>query len=147
YRSWGKDGKVLGSIDSERNFTADHDLMKSPDRSRGRHPQRIAFGLPHNYGQPNGKVEPAADGIDRRASPLFIHIHQAAETDVPVAVVAFLPAAFLPPRHDKIRVGSEQVRLQSHDLWKPVAAFMDRMGGKSEKPVREPIVGEEVRLA
>ena len=50
YRSWGRNGKVLGNVDSEHNFKDDHDLMKLQAGSQQNHPQRIVFGLPHNYG-------------------------------------------------------------------------------------------------
>lgn len=132
FRSWGKGGKVLGGEDSLKLFTADHDLMKLPPRQRDRHPQRIAFGLPHNYGKRDeDRVEPAG-GPDRRASPLFIHIHECGNG--PVAVLAFLPAQFLPGT--KICVGSEsgkrgervprEVDLDERQLWKPVTDFLDR---------------------
>lgn len=39
YRSWGRNGKVLGA-ESEKNFKDDHDLMKGPSRSRSSHPRR-----------------------------------------------------------------------------------------------------------
>ena len=59
FRSWGRKGdrdsehKVLGNP-SEKNFEDDHDLSKPGLRSKVsiNHPQRIAFGLPHNYGKP-----------------------------------------------------------------------------------------------
>ena len=56
YRSWGHRGRVLGA-ESEKEFQDDHDLMKS--RHRSKHPRRIAFGLPHNYGKrPEEQVGP-----------------------------------------------------------------------------------------
>jgi CRISPR-associated protein Cmr1 len=139
FRSWGKGGKILGSKDSEKRFTEDHDLMKLPPSQRNRHPQRIAFGLPHNYGKRDAdKVEPAG-GLDRRASPLFIHIHECG--DGPVAVLAFLPAQFLPGT--KICVGSEsgkrgervprEVDLDQGQLWKPVTDFLDRFTSRKYK--------------
>ena len=90
FRSWGRDGKVLGDR-SEKKFRDDHDLMKR--RERRSHPRRIAFGLPHNYGKRKHEQVGPADGFDRRASPLFIHIHPC--DDRPVAVLSFLPARFL----------------------------------------------------
>jgi CRISPR-associated protein Cmr1 len=131
FRSWGKDGKILGCADSLKLFRADHDLMALPPRQRNRHPQRIAFGLPHNYGKTDEKKVEPADGSDRRASPLFIHIHECG--DGPVAVLAFLPAQFL-PTGTEINVGGASVSL-AHDesLWKPVADFLDRFTTKKYK--------------
>ena len=46
YRSWGRDGKILGNrIDSEQQFRDDHDLMKRSPQDRDAHPRRVAFGL------------------------------------------------------------------------------------------------------
>lgn len=131
FRSWGKGGKILGSKDSEKRFREDHDLMKLSPSQRNRHPQRIAFGLPHNYGKGDAhKVEPGSR-LDRRASPLFIHIHECG--DGPVAVLAFLPAQFL-PMGTKINVGEASVSL-AHDetLWKPVTDFLDRFTSRKYK--------------
>lgn len=131
FRSWGRGGRVLGGEDSLKFFKADHDLMKLPPSQRDCHPERIAFGLPHNYGKRDeDKVEPAG-GSDRRASPLFIHIHKCDEG--PVAVLAFLPAQFL-PMGTNISVGGTSVPL-AHDaaFWKPVSNFLDRFTGHQYK--------------
>lgn len=130
FRSWGKDGKVLQSISSERNFKPDHDLMKLPNGARRGHPQRIAFGLPHNYGKgPDNEVTPGGN-LDRRASPLFIHLHQCGSR--PVAVLSFLPARFLPPSSTggpaMISVGRAKVPQQQEvELYKPIHEFLDRL--------------------
>ena len=124
YRSWGHNGKVLGS-DSEQNFKPDHDLMKG--RQRNRHPERIAFGLPHNYGKgPDAQVGPQDPKLDRRASPLFIHIHECGDT--PVAVLSFLPARFLPKGRSDISVGRDSVRqVPENGLYQPIHRFLDRL--------------------
>lgn len=124
FRSWGKNEKILSGENSLKLFNGDHDLMKQPPEQRNRHPQRIAFGLPHNYGRGNeDKVEPA-EVSDRRASPLFIHMHECSSQFV--AVLAFLPAEFL-PRDTKINVGGKHVELaRAESLWKPVTDFLDR---------------------
>jgi CRISPR-associated protein Cmr1 len=137
FRSWGKNGKILSGENSLKLFSEDHDLMKQPPAQRNRHPQRIAFGLPHNYGRGNeDKVEPA-EVSDRRASPLFIHMHECSSQAV--AVLAFLPAEFL-PRDKKINVGGKNVELaRAESLWKPVTDFLDRFS-------QEPFAGTfEVR--
>ena len=129
FRSWGKGGMVLGDIPSEQNFKADHDLMKKPSAARSTHPARIAFGLPHNYG-PGRANEVGPDGLDRRASPLFIHIHQCGSD--PVAVVSFLPALFLPAERGggqaQINVGSKKIPQKPEpELYKPIHTFLDRL--------------------
>jgi len=139
FRSWGHRGEVLGE-DSEKNFQSDHDLMKKEPDQRHEHPQRIIFGLPQNYGQ-RDKVGPAANGVDRRASPLLIHIHKCGQT--PVAVLSLLPAQFLPKDNDVVNVGGAKVKLaQEEELWKPVNDFLDRICD-SEKCKES--LGKEVR--
>ena len=124
YRSWGHRGKVLGQP-SERNFQDDHDLMKN--NRRNRHPRRIAFGLPHNYGRrPDQHVGPADRDLDRRASPLFIHIHELGNT--PVAVLSFLPARFLPVGRSHISVGVSKVPQETEpELFKAIENFLGRL--------------------
>jgi CRISPR-associated protein Cmr1 len=133
YRSWGHNGKVLGT-DSERNFKDDHDLMKSTTRKS--HPRRVAFGLPHNYGKPNGQqVGPHDKHLDRRASPLFIHIHECGGT--PVALLSFLPARFLPEGRSDISVGGTKIEQKPEDdLYEPIHDFLDRL--LDSKRRREP---------
>jgi CRISPR-associated protein Cmr1 len=127
FRSWGHNGKVLGT-DSERNFKHDHDLMRKPPGQRSTHPRRIVFGLPHNYGkQPVQQVGPADDHLDRRASPLLIHIHECGNT--PVAVLSLFPAEFLPGGDEAlVDVGGKKLKLApDQELWKPANDFLDRL--------------------
>lgn len=132
YRSWGRGGKILGGIDSERRFKDDHDLMKGGSPTT--HPRRAAFGLPHNYGR-DGQVGPSRPGLDRRASPLFIHIHRCGEW--PVAVVSFLPARFLPEGRSEISVsGSRVAQRPEQELYQPIHEFLDRLldSGQRKEP-------------
>ena len=125
FRSWGHNGKVLGQVDSERLFEDDHDLMKGAERSA--HPRRIAFGLPHNYGSGrNQQVGPAAERLDRRASPMFIHLQLCGTA--PVAVISFLPSRFLPEGRSTISVGDHKVaQAPEQELYEPVHEFLDRL--------------------
>ena len=136
FRSWGKDGIVLdrktdprtrelSGIESEGNFKDDHDLMKASQRKS--HPRRIAFGLPHNYGKPKDQqVGPHDEHLDRRASPLFIHIHRCG--DAPVAVLSFVPARFLPDGRSDISVGGDKVsQTPENELYRPIHDFLDRL--------------------
>ncbi len=139
YRSLGRNKRILDGKPAEvdkrtgrHRFFDDHILVNKGASGRpGEHPRRIAFGLPHNYGKSkHEKVEAAgktAAGktIDRRASPLFIHIHQCG--GAPAAVLSFLPAAFLPDG-SKIKVGTVSVEpLADPDIWQPVRDLFDRL--------------------
>lgn len=149
FRSRGRNRKVLGNIQSELNFEDDHKLMKNVEnRQRPRtHPKRVAFGLPHNYGpqKPYQQVGPHNKDLDRRASPLFIHIHECDKG--PVAVLSFLPARFLPDG-TRINVGGHPVPQSPHDqLYEPIHRFLNRLLNKGEGRegrCREPLVAEEV---
>lgn len=99
-------------------------------------PRRAAFGLPHNYyfsstGTAVG-VGPAGK-LNRRASPLFLHLDEvgdAADRHA-IAVLTFLPAAFLPPG-EKIQVksGGRSCRLSPRavpGLWQPIRDWLDEL--------------------
>lgn len=110
YRSYGsrKDGGShklpWGDEEAEQIFSDDHDLLiNNKVQSLNKHPRRVAFGLPHNYffGSTKQKIDITAENSERRASPLFIHIHQL-ETEY-VAVLTYLPDQFLPD-DEKIKI-------------------------------------------
>ena len=140
YRSWGHNGTVLGQP-SERNFKDDHDLMAG--RCRRDHPRRIAFGLPHNYGRRlEHEVGPWNPELDRRASPLFIHLHECGNE--PVAVVSFLPGRFLPDNRSDISVGGSRVRQTPEPtLYRPIEDFLDRL--LDPRQCKEPLTSVEVK--
>ena len=129
YRSWGHNGTVLGKP-SERNFKDDHDLMKGTQR--GTHPRRVVFGLPHNYGRNfKDQVGPYDRELDRRASPLFIHLHEC--EDRPAAVLSLLPARFLPDGRSDISVGGSRVRQRpEEELYGPMHQFLNRLVNQKE---------------
>jgi len=109
YRSWGRDGKVNGK-DAERNFKDDHDLALEAIKTRvDTHPRRVAFGLPHNYyfSSYQEKVDVKPAKLERRASPLFIHIQELANKQY-AAVTTIMPSDFLPPG-EKIKVNKSIV--------------------------------------
>ena len=98
--------------------------MKSPSHAHNSHLYRIAFGLPRNYGRRIDQVSPA--DFDRRASPLFIHIHECGKT--PVAVLSFLPGRFLPEGKSDIRVGGKRIPQEPEsELYRPIHGFLDRL--------------------
>ena len=141
YRSWGYNGKILGNEKSEKNFKNDHDLMKKNSGERNHHPKRVAFGLPHNYGK-NQEVRPAEKKYDRRASPLFVHIHEF--ENAPVAVLSFFPTKFLPEGKRVILVGGEKVcQIREEELYEPIHRFFDRLLDPNKR--KEPFEAEEVK--
>jgi CRISPR-associated protein Cmr1 len=94
YRSYGQNGKVNG-IDAHQNFKDDHDLIDKFSSNTNKHPRRIVFGLPHNYyfssSARNISVEPISNDPSikdlRRASPLFIKIHEFDGKSIFVALI------------------------------------------------------------
>jgi CRISPR-associated protein Cmr1 len=130
YRSWGRDGKVLRDVDREERFKDDHDMQK---RAAGGglikdHPDRVAFGLPHNYGKGSrNEVTPHGHDLDRRASPLLIHIHMCGA--MPVAVLSFLPALFLPEKARIMAFGTPVPVASPPALWTPIEDLLDRFLG------------------
>ena len=132
FRSYGRNGKILDREDATPLFGDDHDLFK--DVINGQrpqvHPRRAVFGLPHNYySSHDGKkmdVQPGERGLDRRGSPLLLHVHRCG--DRPVAVLSFLPARFLPDPRDRIGVDRYQVPLRPDaELWRPITDFLARV--------------------
>ncbi len=125
FRSWGKGGVVLGDVASEKNFKPDHDLMEASVGARRSHPERIAFGLPHNYGPGRQNEVAPAGQLDRRASPLLIHIHQCGAR--PQAVLSFLPARFL-PAGTKVSVGGTAIAPKpEQELYQPIHDLLNRL--------------------
>ena len=123
---------VLQNVKSEYNFNCDHQLMIDATNGKGAtsHPKRVIFGLPHAYDKKK-VVAPSDKELDRRASPLFIHIHECSEG--PVATLLLLQSQFLPgsqPRLD-ITVDKEEYisvpLAKESDLYKPMHDFLDRI--------------------
>lgn len=130
YRSWGNHGWILdGRVRTEGRFIDDHDLVR--DLVPGVHPRRVAFGLPHNYSNPPVQVGPYDTRLNRRASPLFVHMHECQGRSV--AVLSFLPARFLPEGRSDISVGGVSAcQVPECELYRPVQDFLDRLIGASE---------------
>ena len=102
-----------------------------PFRAGMNYPDRVAFGLPHNYGPSKADhVEPAADGLDRRASPLFIHIHQWDKNSIAYGVLTFLPSRFLPGNAPEVNAFGANATIDTTvAFYKPVSDFLDRLLG------------------
>lgn len=146
YRSWGRGGKVLG-LESERNFQEDHHLSKGQSVAV-QHPRRVAFGLPHNYGKyEQDQVQPANSDLDRRASPLLLHVHQVDADAQAFGLATFLPGRFLPDG-ESLKAFGKVVPLQPHaELWRPIHGFLDRLIGKAGATGNQTnLNGEEINL-
>jgi CRISPR-associated protein Cmr1 len=159
FRSWGhkgqhdKEHKTLKET-SEQNFKDDHDLFKNyefnPQDRPQQHPQRIVFGLPQNYkkarkGQDSNEnaVIPAGNGLERRSSPLFFHVHQVTENEKAIGVLVYLPARFLPKGNDKVKFGNSPVALGQNGgvpFWQPAEDFLQRiLSADGKHPVKPPL--------
>lgn len=149
-------GKQLQS--DQASFKSDRDLMiKVANGKYGRSiekiPARTVFGLPHNYFFSNLRINIEfnvnsninGNKINRRASPLFIHLHQFpgdSDLDKQTALVlAFFPALFLyegvdlefvVKRNNRVDKGkSKSGKFKSTMLdWIPISDFIDRVKRK-----------------
>ncbi len=102
YRSWGRDNKLPNGMAAEKNFTDDHKWFKdSSFRSKhpNFHPKRALFGLPHNYYSQSHSASVMPAEYERRASPLFFHVHKLSAKNY-LGVSILLPAKFLPDNDD-----------------------------------------------
>lgn len=95
-----RDGTVVGH-EREKNFGLDR--LRAGDAAQGKAinklPDRAVFGLPHNYFWIDTKakleINPQESTRNRRASPLFIHIHQFPNGQCCI-LHSLLPGRFLP---------------------------------------------------
>lgn len=126
YRSWGKDNKVLGQ-ESEKRFKKDHDWSKGLIKEAF-HPQRVVFGLPHNYGKRANEQVNAAEH-ERRASPLFFHVHQIANEYIGVSLL--MRADFL-PAGEQINAGGKKIDAKIE--WSVITDFLDGDAQSSNQP-------------
>jgi CRISPR-associated protein Cmr1 len=103
--------------------------------------------LPHNYGKgPSNSVEP--QDKERRASPLFFHIHQMSDKSEPRGLVSFLPARFLPPGEGLSSFGKLVKLKDGEPSWKPIEDFLSRLLGQpGVKPLQDnSLKSKEVKL-
>jgi len=105
YRSNIKSGKAQGS-DAGKKYLCDYELVKRflECGKIDRLPRRAVFGLPHNYIYRSKKklpnkayIAPFSKDRQRRASPLFLHIHQFPKKQF-VAIHTLLVADYLPQK-------------------------------------------------
>lgn len=133
YRSYGRKGKVL-DVKAEANFVADHDnaLVATSGECPPAPPLRAVFGLPHNYffSSTNAKVDITSE-TERRASPLFIHIHQCPDGTC-VATQLLMRAQFLPTNQEKLNYKTKKNNTLSVPYgprdtdWNVITRYLDR---------------------
>lgn len=131
-------GKKMNEYRSFRTnspqFKPDHDEMikvANLGNTISGHPERIVFGLPHNYffsSSSNGAeiniVHKDSKGVwtseerNRRASPLFIHIHQFPNGSEFLAIQSLIPSKFLPSDH---KLQFVQVRSKHRTITNPTS--------------------------
>jgi CRISPR-associated protein Cmr1 len=93
---------------------------------------RAGFGLPRHVGRAQSVMGPAPP-ITRRASPLFIHVHECGGR--PVAVLSFLPARFLPAGQNRICLPGldEPVPVTESALYPPITDFFARLADRDRR--------------
>ncbi|UJG41238.1 MAG: type III-B CRISPR module RAMP protein Cmr1 [Candidatus Heimdallarchaeum aukensis] len=149
YRSYGDSGELPGGIRAERNFKRDHDLMLDFTNKNKieEHPERIIFGLPHNYYFQSNKtsvmISPFSNSATRRASPLFIKIIKVQQHYAAIGLI--LKSKFLQNNKLKI-IATKQHRIRNRTVkkivnstevplavnWSFLDSFFDRFDCKEE---------------
>lgn len=142
FRSYGRlsGGRRLtsGGDEPEQTFADDHDDMfelARDGRAPARAPERVIFGLPHNYFFGSLRriihISPPS-GIERRASPLFFHVH-ALQGGQYAAVITLFRARFLPRNKNEVVVkAGRSYRLPAptgltEDDWLPITEWLDKL--------------------
>jgi len=151
YRGYGRAGgggahMTTEGREAEQNFKDDHDLVR--DVLNRRHvrsaPRRAVFGLPHNYffssdkakaevgpvlkAGTGGRSEDGGGTLDRRGSPLLLHIHQF-PTGECIAVHALLWSRFLPAGAE-IAINSTRVPAPTSNGRRELDAYLDRFANR-----------------
>lgn len=143
YRSYGRsaDGRrrMVNGEAAEQNFKDDHEHMLEAGQGRPpqNHPRRVVFGLPHNYyfSSKNLKVEVKPEFQDRRASPLFIHIHEFSPGRY-AAILTILPARFL-PQGEKVDICRGRFTVEQRVDFSILDELIDGFTGPAGKKTRK----------
>ena len=137
-RSFGHKGQTLCGERAEQNFRDDHDAMQAPRADRL--PRRAVYGLPHNYFFSTTKqkvsIPRRGSGLDRRASPLLLHVDDAGLGGEPGAwvVATLLPSEFLPRGQDAVESSNGRLRVEASAsaLYRPLVGFLKRLSALSD---------------
>jgi CRISPR-associated protein Cmr1 len=137
YRSYGKDNRV-NDKPSERNFVEDHNLVRNVangERTVAAAPQRVVFGLPHNYffSSDKAKVDINYRGDEgRRASPLLLHIHCLGDGSS-VAIHTLLRSRFLPEERPSVTMKPGPRNVPVNVNWSVLTNYLDRFDPSSKR--------------
>jgi CRISPR-associated protein Cmr1 len=135
YRSWGNEGMVNGER-SEKNFDDDHDWYYGRSPSANFHPRRVIFGLPHNYYGKRGNREVSPEKADRRASPLWFHVHDFGEDSQPrfAGIATVLRSQFL---HDGVSINADGKVVPANPEYSVIDGFLNGYVGLRNKKSSE----------
>lgn len=141
YRSYGQRDPRSGhhliqGQKAEQNFKKDHDLiyrfLKNGTLDNTTHPERIMFGMPHAYfftslnTNKKADVIPDSAQIERRTSPLFIHLHTLPD-GTSFATQFIMKSDFLPSGVKiKIKGGRAQQTVPLQEDWTVLTNYLDR---------------------
>lgn len=153
YRSWGRENSGRWELpnrrEAEQNFKDDHDWFKDVPSFRSNkpdfHPERALFGLPHNYysKDASASVEPA--DFDRRASPLFFHIHKLSNNTY-LGISLLLPSKFLPDKEGGNLIGDKKnVQVQEND-YQVLTRFLEGKKGHRTSKTQNPYFPEREKI-
>lgn len=159
FRSWGfkrsNGHKLPDGTSAEQNFQQDHDWFKDSDWRNTHpnfHPKRAIFGLPHNYftaPDQSATVQPCGN-FERRASPLFFHVHKMAENKY-LGISIIIHSDFL-PKGVQIDADGDDVEIDINN-YKTISGFLRGKQGHRENktdkdyfPDRKPLWPEEEKL-
>lgn len=136
FRSWGRNGKILGGTLAEGLFRCDHDgvLRAGQGEAPREMPKRAIFGLPHNYFFSSARVKVqinAHNGQEqRRASPLFFKLLPTADGGFCLAAL-LLAAEFLPPGMQVRFSGDARGSVAPGNDYEPIEVFLSRLEGQA----------------
>ena len=122
--------QVLGAP-SEQRFMDDHSWFRVPGWTRTHpnfHPERVEFGLPHNYHPDHHHV--ISEHHERRSSPLLFHVHPLGEKKF-IGVGIYLPSLFL-PNGEQIKANGSLVPASIG--WSVITNFLDGKVGNPPAP-------------
>ena len=139
YRGFGREvggeHKTFGKT-SEANFRADHDWAYAVAKGKGTAnlPKRAVFGLPHPYRLSMGADIKVDSSTERRASPLFAHVHQLPNGQC-LLIHSLMKSVFLPDNAEvKVKTrGQRDIYIKQINKqvdWSVIDTFLNRFNAR-----------------
>ncbi len=141
YRGFGRsdsnggEHKTFGKT-SEANFRADHDWAYAVAKGKGTAnlPKRAVFGLPHPYRLSMGADIKVDSSTERRASPLFAHVHQLPSGQC-LLIHTLMKSVFLPESAEvKVKTrGHRDIYIKQINKqvdWSVIDTFLNRFNAR-----------------